>query len=86
MVFGANRHFAAILLRDMTNRLHAETMPMLIVALGGAQIAFRILLQSGIVIILNTDNNASDRAQDGLAIRYFPSIAGIPDAGFPAAR
>ena len=57
MVFGANRHFAAILLRDMTNRLHAETMPMLIVALGGAQIAFRILLQSGIVIILNPDNN-----------------------------
>lgn len=54
---GANRHFAAILLRDMTNRLHAETMPMLIVALGGAQIAFRILLQSGIVIILNPDNN-----------------------------
>lgn len=36
VVFGANRHFAAILLRDMTNRLHAETMPMLIVALGGA--------------------------------------------------
>lgn len=32
-------------------------MPMLIVALGGAQIAFRILLQSGIVIILNPDNN-----------------------------
>ena len=36
---GANRHFAAILLRDVPNRLHAETMPMLVVALRGTQVA-----------------------------------------------
>ena len=54
---GANRHFAAILLRDVPNRLHAETMPMLVVALRGAQIAFGIFLQPGIVIILHADHN-----------------------------
>ena len=57
VVFGADRHFAAILLHDVANRFHAESVPMLIVALGGAQIAFRIFLQPGIVIIFNTDDD-----------------------------
>lgn len=57
VVLGADRHFAAILLCDMTNRFHTESVPVLVVALGGAQIAFRIFLQPGIVVIFNTDDD-----------------------------
>ena len=56
MVVGADRHLAAVLLRDVLNRLHAEAMPMLVIALRGAQIALGIFLQPRIVIILDADH------------------------------
>ena len=54
VVFGADRHLAAILLCNVPDRLHAETVPVPVVSLRGAQVAVRILLESGIVIILDT--------------------------------
>ena len=56
VVVGADRHLAAVLLRDVPNRLHAEAMPMLVIALRGAQIALGIFLQPRIVIILDADH------------------------------
>ena len=43
-------------LADVPNRLHAEAMPMLVIALRGAQIALGIFLQPRIVIILDADH------------------------------